>query len=125
MKFNSYQIKSDHRDTSKIKEKSQWTISEWKEVHLFSLAKENGWGCDKGFIWSVWSVGCLPQKVGYDKDNPDLFFMKFRCDKQNQWHGYPVIPRAHDKPPSSVINAWRDGDLVTNVLANRITQGKA
>lgn len=123
--FNSYQVKADHRNTSKIAEKSQWTISEWKEVYLFSLGKEHGWGCEKGFIWSVWSENCQPQIVGYDNENPDLCFMKFRADKQHQWHGYPVVPRNHDKPPSPVINAWRKDNLITNVLANRITQGKA
>jgi hypothetical protein len=124
MNFKSYQVKVDHRNTSKLAEKSQWTVNEWTELHLFSMAVQNEWVCSKGFLWSLLSNDGTLQKIGYDKANDELYLSKFRSDQQHQWHGYPIHPRHDDIPPKTVTNDWRNKSLISNVTANRITQGK-
>jgi len=123
MNFNSYQVKADHRNTSKLAEKSQWTVTEFGELQMFVEAMQNQWNCSKGFLWSLLSEGGTLQQVGYDKANA-LYLSKFRSDHQHQWHGYPIHPRHDDIPPKTVTNDWRNKSLISNVTANRITQGK-
>lgn len=123
MNFNSYQVKADHRNTSKLAEKSQWTVNEFAELQMFVVAMQNGWNCSKGFLWSLLSYDGTLQQVGYDNAN-GLYLSKFRSDHQHQWHGYPIHPRHDDIPPKSVTNDWRNKSLISNVTANRIMQGK-
>lgn len=125
MQFDSYQIKSDHRNNSRSVEKSQWAVDRWREVLLFAQAKKFGWATGgKNVLWAVENDGGALTVLGTD-GSAQLVMAKYICDANSQWHGYPVLPKKHDIPPSVVLKAWKDSGLINNKQLNRWSQGKA
>lgn len=123
MLFESYKIKSDHRDVSMMKHKSQWSISQWQELNLFSTAHANGWFIkDKGTVWAILVSSDGLNVLGTDSSY-ELFIARYTCD-QGQWHGYPVAPKQHDRPPSNILKTWHSSGLINNSTMNKWLQGK-
>jgi hypothetical protein len=74
-------------------------------------------------LWSLLKRNNKLEKLGIDTDG-DLFFAKFKCDHNNEWHGYPVAPRDNDIPPDAVLEAWRRENLIDKTDKRRIQGGK-
>lgn len=65
MLFDSYKINTDHRNTAKSGKKSQWAITVWQELALFSTAQTRGWRSpEKDILWSVLHDDSGIRKIG-------------------------------------------------------------
>jgi hypothetical protein len=118
-KFLSYRVNNKHRNAKPQKNASVWKIPEWTEIQLFAKASAKQW-CKDGIIWAV-----MPNlsKIGEDLEN-DLYIAKYRCDSNLEWHGYPVHPQDADIPPDTILELWRNDNLIDKTLKSRIQRGK-
>jgi len=124
MKFLSYKVNPKHRTSKPSEDASIWIVSEWIEVQLFGEASRNNWcSNDKNLLWAVYEQEGAPSKIGVDPSN-DLYFAKFRCDSNQEWHGYPVLPRGDDIPPEAVLELWRQAKVIDKTDKRRIQTGK-
>ncbi|MCK5869454.1 MAG: hypothetical protein KAG45_02210, partial [Methyloprofundus sp.] len=99
MKFKAYTVNYQHRGKLPLHQKSQWVVSEWEELRLFTLANINNWQCKKQNLWSVHEQFNV---LGRDQKG-DLHIAKYWAN-QDVWHGYPVSSkRSGDRPPSLKI----------------------
>lgn len=125
MRFHAYKVKNDHRASKPTKDKSIWTVSEWIEIKIFAEAGVNEWrSINQAFLWGIHldQEGKL-QSIGIDL-NQDLYFAKFRCDKNGEWHGYPVHPLDQDIPPERVLEDWRRSGIIDKTDKHRIQRGR-
>lgn len=106
-------------------------MDEWEELRLFALASEMKWtafgSAKQRVLWAISSNGTTQTKLGEGDvcgKTIDLYIAKYVADSNDQWHGYPVAPRAADVPPASVVTAWKRAGLVSKVVENRILTGK-
>lgn len=124
MQFTSYKINTKHRASKPSSSASVWTISEWGEIQLFGEASRKNWrSSEKEVLWAIHFLTSQMQKIGVDPEN-DLFIAKFRCDKNQEWHGYPVHPLNDDIPPEEVLEAWRKEELIDKTDKRRIQGGR-
>ena len=126
MLFDSYKVKSDHRNDAMKKHKSQWSISHWQELNLFSTAHAKGWCIqDENIVWAVLVDDASLSVVGTDSSlsSYDLYIARYVCD-QGQWHGYPIAPKQYDRPPASILEKWRAAGHISNSTMNKWLQGK-
>lgn len=124
MQFFSYKINQKHRVKKPTEEASIWTVSEWIEIQLFGEASRKNWRSNgKEFLWSIYGATNGPVKIGVDTEN-DLYMAKFRCDHNQEWHGYPVHPRGGDIPPEPVLELWRQEEIIDKTDKRRIQTGK-
>jgi len=124
MLFKAYRVNPVHRGALPKARKSQWTISEWHELRLFTLAECKGWvSSKKQELWSIYIQGGKRIKIGEDLDG-DLYIAKYVTDANNEWHGYPVAPRQYDIPPNEVVSSWHENGLIDKTDKSRIIGGK-
>jgi len=124
VQFHSYKVNQKHRVVKPTENASVWCVSEWAEVQLFGTASYNNWSSPgKDILWAASSVNGELQKIGDDPSNA-LFIAKFRCDKNLEWHGYPVCPRNDDIPPERVLEAWRVANIIDKTDKRRIQKGQ-
>lgn len=124
MQFISYKVNPKHRAAKPTDDASVWTVSTWVEVQLFGEASRKNWKTsNKDLLWAMVPGEGGALKVGIDLEN-DLYIAKFRCDHNQEWHGYPVHPRDADIPPESVLECWRQEDIIDKTTKRRIQQGK-
>lgn len=124
MQFQAYKINPKHRTSKPSSAASVWTVSEWIEIQLFVEASRNNWSSNgKSILWSIYSTTAGPSKIGLDLSN-DLYIAKFRCDTNQEWHGYPVHPRDDDIPPKEVLENWRNEKIIDKTDMRRIQTGK-
>ena len=124
MQFQSYKVNSKHRVGKPTNNASIWTVSEWVEIQIFGEAARNAWRSNgKDLLWSVHANTTGILKIGLDPSN-DLYIAKFRCDNNQEWHGYPVHPRNDDIPPEAVLEEWRRAKIIDNADKRRIQTGK-
>lgn len=124
MQFLSYKVNLKHRNRKPTEDISVWSVSEWIEVQLFGEASRKNWRTNsKSFLWAVYAEGGQLSKIGIDLSN-DLFIAKFRCDNNQEWHGYPVLPRGDDIPPEPVLELWRQEEIIDKTDKRRIQAGK-
>jgi len=125
--FKAYKVKNDHRKPSLIAKKSQWTISEWEELILFTVAKYRDWyvlsKSGKHELWSIFVQDTKRAKIGEDT-NGDLFIAKYIADANNEWHGYPVSPKQFDIPPQQVLEVWLQEGFIDKADKKKIIGGK-
>lgn len=124
MKLDSYKINRKHRDQIPKDDCTQWVVSEWIEIKLFSLAKTNDWACPKGCLWAVEKDGRGLVELG--RTSQDTAFMaKYVTNLNNEWHGYPVTPsRMADRPPTTILDKWRGANLISKSQQAKIIKGK-
>jgi len=124
MQFFSYKVNQKHRVAKPTEDASIWTVSPWIEVQLFGEASQKNWrSTNKDWLWAMHGNADGAMKLGLDLQN-DLYIAKFRCDHNQEWHGYPVHPRDADIPPDSVLEHWRKDALIDKTTKRRIEQGK-
>lgn len=124
MQFKSYKINPKHRVKSPTDNASIWTVSEWIEIQLFGEASRKNWQSNcKNILWAIYGEEVKISKIGIDTSN-DLYIAKFRCDSNQEWHGYPVHPRDDDIPPEEVLEIWRQEKLIDKTDKLRIKRGK-
>jgi len=124
MQFLSYKVNPKHRVAKPSADASIWTVSEWVEVQLFADASRKNWRSNgKSFLWAACPGSGGPSKIGLDPSN-DLYIVKFRCDNNQEWHGYPVHPRGDDIPPEPVLELWRQEEIIDKTDKRRIQAGK-
>ena len=124
MILSSYKVNSKHRQSKPTQNASIWTVSEWYELFVFTMAGVKEWKSPtSNILWSLLKRNNKLEKLGIDTDG-DLFFAKFKCDHNNEWHGYPVAPRDNDIPPDAVLEAWRRENLIDKTDKRRIQGGK-
>lgn len=120
MKFERYTVNYSHRGKLPLSQKSQWKVSEWEELRLFSSAVTNGW---KNTNDQLWSINENFDRLGVDSAG-DLFMAKY-WQNQNEWHGFPVSSKRNgDRPPSSALKDWVRQKYISKSVASRIAQGK-
>ena len=124
MKLDSYKVNRKHRDQKAKADCTQWKVSEWEEVKLFSIAKIKEWICPKNNLWAIEKNGNKHTELGHtDKDI--AYLAKYVTNKNNEWHGYPVTPsREADRPPTIVLDSWRKEQLITKPQQSKIIKGK-
>lgn len=124
MKLDSYKINRKHRDQVAKDDCTQWTVSEWEEIKLFSIAKANQWVCPKGCLWAVERSGSNLAELG--RTGRDIAYMaKYVTNQNHEWHGYPVTPsRLADRPPTVILDSWRNAELITKPQQAKIIKGK-
>lgn len=121
MKLSSYKVNPKHRGKP-TQRASVWTVSEWTEILLFGRAKYKKWF--KGdILWAIEVENHQIAKIGRDL-KCDLYIAKYICDSNSDWHGYPVFPKDHDIPPETVLEAWRQEEIINKADKRRIQQGK-
>jgi hypothetical protein len=124
MKISSYKVNKKHRASTPSANASIWTVSEWVEVHLFAEAGNNEWKSpQQKTLWALRPGTKGPAKIGTDTGY-SLYFAKFVCDLNDEWHGYPVHPRGDDVPPESVLEDWRERSYIDKTDKRRIQTGK-
>lgn len=124
MQFLSYKINLKHRAAKPSENASIWTVSEWIEIQLFGEASRKNWRIEeKNFLWAIYAEVLGPSKIGLDTSN-ELYIAKFRCDRNQEWHGYPVHPRGDDIPPEPVLELWRKEKIIDKTDKRRIQTGK-
>lgn len=124
MKLDSYKVNRKHRDQVAKEDCTQWVVSEWEEIKLFAMAKTYDWACPKGALWAIEKKDGVIVELGRtDKDA--AYLAKYVTNINNEWHGYPVTPlRQADRPPTKILDAWRNADLITKSQQGRIVKGK-
>jgi hypothetical protein len=124
MQITSYKVNPKHRMGEPHKNASMWTVSEWVEIQIFVEAGVKKWKSPtKNVLWSLLLSDNRPKQIGRDISH-DLFFAKFVCDNNNEWHGYPVYPRGADIPPETVLEIWRLSELIDKATKRKIQAGK-
>lgn len=124
MQIASYKVNKKHRMGKPTANASMWTVSEWVEIQIFGEAGIKKWKSpEQDILWSLLPSANRPNKIGEDLFN-NLFFAKFTCDHNNEWHGYPVHARGVDIPPESVLELWRQSDYIDKTDKKRIQSGK-
>jgi len=126
MQFHAYKVNDKHRAAAPTEDASIWTVTAWVELHLFSEAGLRGWQSTKGgknFLWAAYHVGGKLLQIGSDPQG-DLYIAKFRCDHNQEWHGYPVLPRDDDIPPDQILEYWRQAGMVDKTEKRRIQKGQ-
>lgn len=122
MQFQSYKVNNKHRVASPTKFASIWTVSEWVEIQLFCEASRKEWQA-KNILWAIHGESASLLQIGLDTEN-NLYIAKFRCDHNNEWHGYPICPRKDDIPPESVLEKWRQDGKIDKKVKRHIQTGK-
>lgn len=124
MKLDSYKVNRKHRERSAQPTCTQWVIDEWEEVRLFSVAKRNHWVCTKSCLWAIEKEGSSYRKLGVT-DKEEAYLAKYVTNRNNEWHGYPVTTsRDADRPPTEILDSWRNEGLITKPVQGRIVRGK-
>ncbi len=103
---------------------TQWVVSEWEEIKLFAMAKAYDWACPKGALWAMEkNEGVIVELGRTDKDA--AYMAKYVTNINDEWHGYPVTPfRQADRPPTKILDAWRNAELITKSQQGRIVKGR-
>ncbi|MBH0017894.1 hypothetical protein [Pseudoalteromonas sp. NGC95] len=124
MKLDSYKVNRKHRDQKPKAACTQWKVSEWQEIKLFSTAKEKEWVCPRNHLWAIEKIGNIYTELG-NTDKDIAYMAKYVTNKNNEWHGYPVTPsRDADRPPTTVLDAWREEKIITKPKQSKIIKGK-
>ena len=124
LKINSYKVNRKHRDQSPKPDCTQWTVSEWEEIRLFSIAKIKSWVCPKNCLWAIEKDGGTVVELG-TTGNDSAYMAKFVSDNNHDWHGYPVTPsRNADRPPTSVLDSWKADGIINKCQQGKITKGR-
>jgi hypothetical protein len=125
MQITSYKVNPKHRMGKPTQTASQWTVSEWDEIQLFGEAGVKQWRSpDQEILWALrLSSNNRLSKIGKDISN-DLFFAKFTCDHNKEWHGYPVYPRGAAIPPENVLELWRESNFIDKAAKKKIQSGR-
>jgi len=124
LKLDSYKVNRKHRDQVAKADCTQWIVSEWEEVRLFTVAKKNEWICPKNCLWAIEGNGKKFTELG--KTDKDLAYIaKYVTNHNHEWHGYPVTPsRSADRPPTAILDCWRNGNIITKSQQGKIVKGK-
>ena len=124
MKFDGYKVNRKHRTQRAAATCTQWVVSEWEEIQLFSTAKLNEWICPKECLWAIRKINDKLSVLG-KTDKKSAFIAKYVSNNNNEWHGYPVTPsRDADRPPSEVLDAWREAGIINKSTQAKIVKGK-
>ncbi|MBR9902610.1 MAG: hypothetical protein GYB15_01435 [Gammaproteobacteria bacterium] len=124
MKIDSYKVNRKHRDQKPKPDCTQWIVSEWEEIRLFSIAKFKNWVCPKKCLWSIEKDGSNVVELGTDGMG-SAYMAKFVSNHNHEWHGYPVTPsRSADRPPTSVLDSWRNDGLINKSQQGKIVKGR-
>jgi len=113
-----------HRNTSRSKLKSQWTITEPQEVASFRSAHESGW-LDSGKGWGLHRPNESIGRLGTAIDGQTaLYIAKFVSMNAKPWHGYPADHkrRLADVPSERHLREWMDQGLVSNAAARKLVK---
>lgn len=124
MKLDSYKINRKHRNQAPKPDCTQWTISEWDEIRLFSIAKSKMWVCPKNCLWAIEKDGVNFIQLG--TTGADIAYMaKYVTNLNHEWHGYPVTPsRNADRPPTMILDSWKKEGIITKSQQSKIVKGK-
>lgn len=103
---------------------TQWTISVWEELRLFSVAKENEWVCAKNSLWAIEKIDNVIRPLG--TTGQDIAYIaKYVTDHNHEWHGYPVTPsRQADRPPTVILDNWERRGIITRHQQGHIVKGQ-
>lgn len=94
-----YLSKADHRRTAKTKKgKTKWEIEEGEEFSVFLETNEPYWYCSENNCLFALMDNCT-EVLGENGER----IAKFPNDrnKQDPWHGYPVMTQEKQNRPSS------------------------
>jgi hypothetical protein len=123
MRFSSYKVNMKHRTGLPRENASMWAVSDWTEIELFVKAKSNEWRSpDKELLWSVSRDERGLTVIGHDPDN-ELYIAKFVHDLNQEWHGYPVLPKGADRPPQCVMDLWLGAGIINKLDKKRLMNG--
>jgi hypothetical protein len=124
LRFSTYKVNRKHRDQTAKHNCTQWTISEWDEIRLFSVAKTNEWKCIKNCLWAIEKEDGDFSELG-KTDKYTAFIAKYVVDNNQEWHGYPVTPsRDADRPPTEILDSWRSKNIISKAQQGKIIKGK-
>lgn len=120
-----YQINPHHRDGTP--KKSQWTITNRKEVEVFGWSQERG-SLSDGFYWGVLWDGALCLPLGMTPNSLNSKIARFECTAQPRvWHGYPVDyvnDPQHDCPDRDVLLLWARLGIITKAKIAKLIGGQ-
>jgi len=105
--------------------KSQWDLSEQRELDLFGLAFENQWLLDS-VGWGVAKMNNTLEYLGVSTDRlTRLFIAKFVATGTN-WHGYPADHQRNqqDIPATAIQRKWLDDRVVPPSKIRKISKGQ-
>lgn len=124
MKIAGYKVNRKHRDQTAKADCTQWTVDEWEEIRLFTVAKSKMWVCPKNCLWVTHKNNghlCAIGSSGVES----AYIAKFVVDHNHEWHGYPVTPlREADRPPTTILDSWRAEGLINKAQQGKIIKGK-
>ncbi|EPQ9963587.1 hypothetical protein [Vibrio cholerae] len=124
MKLSSYKVNPKHRAQKPKEDCTQWTVSEWVELNLFVEGQKKEWVCGKNNVWSIeGSIGNYTE-IG-NNGTASAYMAKYVTDHNGEWHGYPVVPsRQADRPPTTVLDSWKNSGIINKHIQSKITKGK-
>ncbi len=120
----SYSSHPHHREASRRRQKSQWTISESDEIGVFRAAFESGW-LDTESGWGLHIPDNAIAQLGTAIDGETaLHVAKFIATGATPWHGYPADHqrRIEDVPSERHLNAWMQRGLLTNAKVRKLVK---
>lgn len=124
LKIDSYKVNRKHRDQKPKADCTQWVVSEWEEIRLFSIAKYNDWFCAKSCLWAIEKNADFFVKLGSTGED-SAYMAKFVSNHNHEWHGYPVVPsKAADRPPTTVLDSWRERGIISRSQQAKIIKGR-
>ena len=117
-----YLSKEDHRRTAKKKkEKTRWEIDEGEEFSVFAESNEPYWYCKQNKCLFSLIDNCT-EVLGENGER----IAKFPNDrnKQEPWHGYPVLTEKQENRPSSdLLDIIEENGFVNRKVRIKIEKG--
>lgn len=122
-----YVVNPKHRTRTPKSDCTQWIVAEPEEKRFFNNAVQANLLCEKNFYWWVEAhvTSLKPLEIGITDVNY-AFIAKFRADKNNEWHGYPVTAERspYDVPPTQILKNWRNMNLFSKKEVNDLEKGR-
>lgn len=90
------------------------------EYELFDTCDRNNWRCADGHYW-----GTLNGKFQLGMTEERFSFCPVNTNPRVPWHGYPVRGSGKDyQIPESILEAWLEDGIITDIIAKRIRSAK-
>jgi hypothetical protein len=106
---------------------SIWTIHIYEEVQCFIYTHRHNWIAE-GNGWGLHLVDGKPEFLGEVSSGKQSKIAKFVVNQaMGLWHGYPSDYQRNkkDRPPISILEVWRDLDLIKKADISKVRGGKS
>ncbi|MBT0717793.1 hypothetical protein HGT71_05840 [Rosenbergiella epipactidis] len=122
-----YKCNPKHRNGKPESDKTMWLVNEHQEETYFWDSVEENYVCDKNCYWWVdVTIGTNEKKIIGQTDTNYAYIAKFKSDRNNEWHGYPVTGERtpHDVPHTTILNEWKNLNFFSKKEVTNLRRGR-